>query len=96
MELNHEITDKRKIILSYNFPFFARYNCVYTEIYQRDLIAIIRQIKDLKLRDQLINLIQKIDSISEYETDIYGQKINWKKRNDQERIVNHVDHNIKG
>lgn len=95
MELNPEVTDKRKMVVSFNLPFFSRYNCIYTEIYQRDLIAIIRQIKDLKLRDQLIGLIKKIDENSEYETDILGQKLNWKKRKDSERQITHIDESVK-
>lgn len=96
MELNPELTDKRKININFNFPFFSRYNCVYTEIHQRDLLKIIRQIKDLKLRDQLKNFIKKVDENSEYETDIEGQKIAKNNiRKDFEREIKHVNESIR-
>lgn len=94
-EINSEITDKRKILLSFNFPFFSRYNCIYTEIHQRDLIKIIRQIKDLKLQNQLKNMILKIDENDEYETD-FNQKVSKIKiRKSYEREIIHIDEIIK-
>ena len=90
-EINTEITDKRKVLISFNFPFFSRYNCIYTEIHQRDLIKIIRQIKDLKLQTQLKNLIRKVDKNDDYETD-FNQKVSKSIiRKSCERKIVHVD-----
>ena len=94
-EINPEITDQRKVLISFNFPFFSRYNCIYTEIHQRDLIKIIRQIKDIKLQTQLKNLIKEVDENNDYETD-FNQKVSKTNiRKDFEREIIHVDEMIK-
>ena len=75
-ELNPEMTDKRKLTISFNFPFFSRYKVIYTEITQLDLLKMIRVTNKTDLHYQLIRFIEAIDKNSEYETDITGQKIN--------------------
>ena len=64
--LNVEKTDTRRINLVYNFPF-VRMKCVSIELTQKDVLTIIRQINNTKIRDQLIEFIYAIDDWGEYD-----------------------------
>lgn len=91
---NQEITDNRRINLSFNFPVF-RFKCVQTTITQKDLISIYRQIKDSKIKAQIKNFIQEIDAWTDYDTDIEGQVQT--RRNllyECERVINKYDEKV--
>jgi hypothetical protein len=92
---NQEVTDMRRIILSFNFPVF-RFKCVQTTITQKDLINMLRQLKDTNLKNQLKQFIEDIDSWTEYDTDVDNQTLTRKNlMYEAERKVNKYDEEIR-
>jgi len=74
MNVNVEVTDNRRINIIFHFPVI-RFKAVSITITQKDLITIYRQLNNEKLRNQIKQFIEDVDSWSEYETDIDGQEI---------------------
>jgi len=93
-EYNPKITDSRVINISFDFPILSWRSGVHTQIMQRDIIKIIRQIRDKKLKEQLSKIIEYIDTQSTYKTDILGQKIS--KVDNGQREVKTYNHDMRG
>lgn len=85
-------TDSRRVNLIYNFPII-RMKCVTIELTQKDIITIIRQINNTKIRKQLTDFVQAVDDWSEYDTDVENQPIqrNNLMRNYEREVMKYED-----